>query len=326
MRSYLGSDDRMPLHDQPVTAETIYARHRIEAIAGTGGLLLTALAARSHGSNGLAITLAVVSVLLALFVLRRPRLQVDSDGLMVVNLVRTERIPWREVAGFGYGTSGATPCLTIRRTDGSVARAIVVNTNYRSGYTQAQVDTIVTDLQDRLAAANGTSVSRELERPATESRAAGSRTTTVVWSVVCVFLLILGIVTAWNAAAGLPRTYSHLDANGLHKTATFAGCRVTGVRDHECRLTLASRTWKYSEDYPQFNGLAPGAPVDVLVDPKHPTTVYTAHDVAVRYNAGFGALAIFGIVLAVAGFLGLVFLLWLQHLAAVTRSRFSGNA
>jgi hypothetical protein len=29
---------------------------------------------------------------------------------------------------------------------------------------------------------------------------------------------------------------------------------------------------------------------------------------------------------AVAGFLGLAFLLWLQHLAAVTRSRFSGNA
>jgi hypothetical protein len=304
-----------------VTQETIYARHRIEAIGGTGALLLTALAAHSHGSNGLAITLAVGSVLLALFVLRRPRLRVDSGGLTVVNLVRSRRVPWQEIAGFGYDT-----CLTIRRTDGSLVRAIVVNTNFRSGYSQARMDAIVADLQERLAAANGTSVSRELERPARGSRNMGFRTTIVVWSVVCGFFLILGVVTAWNAAAGLPRTYSSLDAHGVHETATFAGCRVIDVREHECRLSLAGRTWKYSEDYPQFSGLGLGAPVDVLVDPKHPATVYTAHDVALRYDAGFGPLAIFGIVLAVAGFLGLAFLLWLQHLAAVTRSRFSGNA
>jgi hypothetical protein len=309
-----------------VAAQTIYARHRVEAVVATGGLLLTALAVHSHGSNGLAITLAVAAVLLALFVLRRPRLHIDSDGLVVVNLVRIERIPWREIAGLGYGASGATPSLTIRRTDGSVVRAIVVNTNYRSGYTQAQVDAIVSDLQNRLAAANGTGVSRELERPAPGSRPSGLQTTVVAWSVVCVFFLIFGAITAWHAAAGLPKTYSHLSAEGIAETATFAGCRVTGVRRHECRLTLAARTWTYSEDYPQFNTLPIGAPIDVLVDPRHATTIYTAHDVASRYDAGFSALAIFGIMLAVAGFLGLVFLLWLQHLARVARSRFSGNA
>jgi Bacterial PH domain len=318
-----------------VEAVTIYARHRVEALVGTAGLLLTALAAHSHRSNALAISLAVAGVLLTLFVLRRPRLHVGSDGLVVVNLLRTYRVPWSEIAGFGFGTTGATPCLTIRRTDGSVVGAAVVNDNYRSGYSEARVHAIIADLQDRLAAANGTSVSRELDRLSPGSvepraRRASIRLTIVAWSVVCFFFLIFGIVTAWHAASDLPTTYSRLEAHGVHATSTFAGCRVTGVRRHECRLTLAfggrTRTWTYSEDYPQFNRLAVGAPVDVIVDPKHPATVYTAHDVAVRYDAGFSVLAILGIVFAVAGFLGLAFLLWLQHLAAVTRSRFSGNA
>lgn len=295
----------------------------MEAVTGTGGFLLTALAARSHGANGLAITLAVIAVLVAAFVLRRPHLRVDSDGLVVVNLVHTYRVPWGEIARFGFDTTASTPCLTIRRTDGSVVHAVVVNDNYRSGYSTAQVDAITADLQDRLAAANGNAVSREVDTPASRQRVR-SRLTIVVWSLVCLFFLILGTVSAWNAAIGLPRTYSHLEAHGVRETATFAGCRVVDVRQNECRLTLSGRTWTYSKDYPQFNGLTAGAPVAVLVDPKHPTTVYTAHDVTVRYNAGFGPLAVLGVVFAVLGFLGLAFLLWLQHLAAVARSRFRG--
>jgi hypothetical protein len=308
-----------------VTGETIYARHRVEAVVATGALLLTALAAHSHNANGLAISLAVVAVLTAAFVMRRPRLHAGSEGLVVVNLVHTYRIAWRDVAGFGFGTTGATPCLTIRLTDGTAVSALVVNDNYRSGYTHAQVESIVADLQDRLAAANGTSVSRELAT-GSQARRRSMRVTVAVWFTLCLFFLVFGIVTLWHAASGLPRTYSHLDDHGVHENATFAGCRVIDIREHQCRLTLAGRTWTYSEDYRQFSGLEIGAAVDVLVDPKHPATVYTSHDVAVRYDAGFGALAIFGIVLAVIGFLGLAFLLWLQHLAAVTRSRFSGNA
>jgi hypothetical protein len=308
-----------------VTPQTIYARHRIEAVVATSGLLLTALAAHSHGANGLALTVAVGAVLLAAFALRRPRLHVDSDGLVVVNLLRTHRIPWRDIAGFGFGTTGSTPCLTIRGTDGSAVGAVVVNDNYRSGYTHAQVDAIVADLQERLAAANGTRVSRELVT-GSRARRRSMRATAAVSSVVCLFFLVFGIVTTWNAASGLPKTYSKLSAHGVVETATFAGCRVVDVREHECRLSLAGRTWRYPEDYSQFSGLALGAPVDVLVDPKHPATAYTAHDVAIRFDAGFGPLAILGIVFAVAGFLGLAFLLWLQHFAAVTRSRFSGNA
>lgn len=305
-------------------SKTYYARHRIEAIAGTIGFLLTALAAHSHGANGLAITLAVTAVLVAAFVLRRPRLRIDGDGLVVANLLHTYRVGWAEITAFGFDPTASTPSLTIRRRDGTVVHAVVVNDNYRSGYSEAQVDAIIADLQDRLAAANGTTVNRALDKPA-RIKPARARLTLVAWFIVCLFFLVLGAIASWNAAEGLPKTYSRLDAHGAHETATFAGCRVVDVRQHECRLTLAGRTWTYSEDYPQFNGLAAGNPVAVLVDAKHPTTVYTAHDVAVRYDAGFGPLAILGIVFAAGGFLGLVFLLWLQHLAGAARRKLSGE-
>jgi hypothetical protein len=211
----------------------------------------------------------------------------------------------------------------------------VVNDNYRSGYPQAQLDAIIADLQKRLAAANGTNVSRDLDELAPgarlpRARRSSLRLTIVTWLLLFLFFLLFGIVTAWHAASDLPGTYSHLEAEGIRATATFAGCRVIDVRHHECRLTLdfrgRTRTWTYAEDYPQFDGTPVGAPVDVLVDPKHPTTVYSAHDVAVRYDAGFGALAIVGIVFAVLGFLGLAFLLWLQHLTAAARSRLSRDS
>lgn len=49
----------------------------------------------------------------------------------------------------------------------------------------------------------------------------------------------------------------------------------------------------------------------MLVDPEHPAVVYTVHDVAVRYGAGFGGLEILGVGLTVAGLLGLgFFFLW----------------
>jgi hypothetical protein len=41
-----------------------------------------------------------------------------------------------------------------------------------------------------------------------------------------------------------------------------------------------------------------GAPVPVLVDPAHPKTVFTVHDVEVDTNAGWSVLAFFGVALA----------------------------
>jgi hypothetical protein len=155
------------------------------------------------------------------------------------------------------------------------------------------------------------------------------RVTFGVSYAVCIFFVAYGIATAWHSASGLPTTYSRLRAHGVSATATFAGCSGN-LRLRNCRLALAfrghTRRWRYPEDYGQFDRLHLGAPVAVLVEPRHPSTVYTVHDVDVRYDAGFSASTVFGVVLAGAGFLGLACLLLLRRLARVARSRLSGNA
>jgi hypothetical protein len=304
-----------------VTAKTIYARRRGQAVISCVGLLVLAAVAHSHGSNGLAIGLVVFAGLTVLFLLRRPRLRVDSRGLIVANLARTYRIPWTDIEGFGYGSEGAVPCLTIHRRDGTVVKAAVVTDDFKTGYSSSRVEEMIEDLQDRLALATGTEVDRRLEaprRPGVEprTRSLSRRVQVMAPLLVWVFLLVFGIVITVNATSNLPHTYSYLRSHGVPATATFAGCRVTGIRDHQCRLTLTyldrARTWTYSEDYSQFDRLPFGAPVAVLVDPRHPGTVYTAHDVETRFNAGLGPLAILGIVFAIVGTLGLgaFFVVW----------------
>lgn len=303
----------------PTSSKTIYSRRRLQSLFGVFGLLALALAAYSHGSNGLAIGLAAFGAVAAAYLLRRPRLHVGPWGVTVVNLARTYRVPWSEIAGFGFGSGGMVPCLSIRRRDGSTINALVVTDDVRSGYSPRRVREIVADLQDRLAAANGTPVDRELDhasRPDVEPRArrVSRRVQQATWFLLCLFLVAFGIATAWNAASDLPHTYSRLSSQGVRATAIFVGCRVTGIGDDECRLSLTyqghTRVWSYSEDFPQFDHLPVGAPVDVLVDPKHPTTVYTVHDVAARYNAGFGGLEIAGIAMAVVGVLGFGWSFW----------------
>lgn len=292
---------------------TIYSRHRLQSVLGTCSLFVLALVAHSRGSNGLAAGLAVFGGLLGGYLLRRPRLRVDSHGVTVVNLVRTHRVAWSEIAGFGFGSGAIVPCLSIRRRDGSTVHAVVVTDDVRSGYPRERVEEIIADLQERRAAATGTRVDRELDRaePGVEPRArrVSRRIQRATWVLLCLFFVVFGTTTAWHAASDLPRTYSHLRTHGVRATAVFAGCRVVGLRDHECRLSLTyrghTRTWSYPEEFSQFDHLPVGAPVAVLVDPEHPTTVFTVHDVEVRSNAGFGVLAVFGIVLAVAGVLGL---------------------
>ncbi len=54
----------------------------------------------------------------------------------------------------------------------------------------------------------------------------------------------------------------------------------------------------------------------MLLDPSHPTTVYTAHDVETDVNAGrFSAPVIFGVALAAFGAAIVAFVLWLRRTA-----------
>jgi hypothetical protein len=303
------------VHHKRVEHETIYARRRFQAILAAFVLVLVGLAAHSNGANALAIGLAVSGVVAAAFLVRRPRLEIRPDGLTVVNFARSHSLPWSEIAGFGFGSGRMVSCLAIRRRDGSTVNAVALSDAVRSGYSPKRVGEIVSDLQERLRVANGSSVVPDLALTSEPRARRTSRSVTrAAWILVCAFFVVFGIATAWKAAFGLPRTYSRLASHGVRATATFAGCRVTGIRRHECRLSLAddgsTRTWNYPQDFPQFDHLLVGAVVQVLVDPDHPATVYTVHDVDARYDAGFGVLGIFGIVLAVIGALGFAWNLW----------------
>jgi hypothetical protein len=186
----------------------------------------------------------------------------------------------------------------------------------RTGYSSDELERIVGELRDRLAAATGTvdhgktvdlggGERFDLENiPTSTPRGKRFADGITVWApvVVALFLIGFGAWTAWDAATRRPHVYARLRAHGVSLAATFLGCPS---RD-ECRLTVRyqgrTRTWDYGDNFPQFRGLAIGAPVAVLLDPAHPTTVYTARDVETNVNAGrFSAPVIFGVAFATLG-------------------------
>jgi Bacterial PH domain/Protein of unknown function (DUF3592) len=303
---------------------TIYGARRKQALFGCLMSFVFAVAAYSHHAHGLAIFLIVLGLGGGAFAARRPRLKADEDGLTVANLVCTVRIPWSDIAGFGLEWSGAVMgrCLAVERRDGTHVKVLVVTDSPRSGYSSRRVQEIVAELRRRLVAAGGSLAADQPEDTFGSSREPRRRRGlrvyyAVTWLVLCVFLVTFGSYVAWNSAVKLPHTYAALRTNGIHATADFAGCSVIDIRTTECRLSLRyqgrTRTWDYQNDYAQFNHLAVGAPVDVLIDPNNPTTVYTVRDVVTHDNAGFGVLSAFGVVMALLGMTGAAWYFWSQR-------------
>ena len=67
-----------------------------------------------------------------------------------------------------------------------------------------------------------------------------------------------------------------------------------------------------SEDSHQFESRPDGSQVRVLVDPSHPTTVYTVRDVERGTNTGLSSPVLWlGVVFAGLGLAGLAGLAWL---------------
>ena len=125
-----------------------------------------------------------------------------------------------------------------------------------------------------------------------------------VWALVPAAAFCLGGWGLKHSIYDLPRTYDTLEQRGVPTPARFGGCG----RD-SCRLRTAygglSRSWDYSQNHAQFDRLALGASVPVLVDPHRPTTAYTVVDVERRTNAGFGVLAGFTLIVTLLGVIGL---------------------
>lgn len=143
---------------------------------------------------------------------------------------------------------------------------------------------------------------------------------------VCVFLLGYGTFLVWQGLVTLPHTYDQLRRTGASATAQVVLCApgIGGGRGTGCRLRLVfagqARTWAYPEDSRQFEHLAPGAPVAMLVDPADPDTAYTRHDVEARTNAGSSPPTALGVALGAAGLAGLTGLVrlvgWRRRLTA----------
>jgi hypothetical protein len=128
---------------------------------------------------------------------------------------------------------------------------------------------------------------------------------------VVVSLAAVGLVLATLVGLGVhglvtsfvtrPHAYDALESRGVVRRATVVECRagLGGGRGRACELTLSyggsTRTWVYGENSAQFDGLAPGAQVEMLVDPRHPDTAYTRTDVAARTNTGWGPVAFFSV-------------------------------
>ena len=140
------------------------------------------------------------------------------------------------------------------------------------------------------------------------------------WLCVTVVVLGFGSRLVWRTVSDADRRtseYAHLLEVGVPVTGHLAGCSTAprladgrgGTVTH-CyvyyRYENVSRNWEYDQASDQFTILAPGAPVDFLVDPAHPRTEgYTVHDVRHNTNTSWvtmgsligAAITLFGLAL-----------------------------
>jgi hypothetical protein len=122
-----------------------------------------------------------------------------------------------------------------------------------------------------------------------------------VVGVVLATLVGLGVHGLVTAFVTRPHTYDVLESRGVVRHAMVVDCKagLGGGHGRACELSLtyggSTRTWVYGENSAQFDGLAPRAKVEVLVDPQQTDTVYSRADVAARTDTGWGPVAFFSV-------------------------------
>ena len=143
----------------------VYARTRWSAtlicvLLGALALILSRL--RTPG-----LVLAA-SAVVPILVVQRMRLTADASGVTVVNLLRARHVEWSEIADFQMSRVALSTCLDVCERDGSRVQAWVVTTTGRAAYPSSRVDSLISDLRQRLMLANGWSQA-DLDARATEA-------------------------------------------------------------------------------------------------------------------------------------------------------------
>ena len=306
---------------------TVFRFDRRRLLIGNG-IVLAGVAAWASTGDPFGLLMLVFLLAVTVWSLRRPRLAVTARGLTVANLLTSRRIKWQDIVGFGYGEHGRAWCAEVELRDGSKVPVRVLSDNLETGGNPSErVSAVVADLRARLEAqtgvrsatrkvlalADGTTLDPELApAAAVRARHAERQQRWIFGTMVVLGLFVVGFgVRTTVEAAHRPHTYALLRERGIRLDARFEGCGHVdrfdkNPKDDVCRLTVTylgrTRKWDYRDDYPQFDHLAVGAPVGVLLDPDHPSTVYTVHDVDTRQNAGvFSIIGLFGMGMVVAG-------------------------
>jgi hypothetical protein len=285
---------------------TLYSRRRRQIFA-FASFSAVVFGVSDRGTFGVVFGALLLGA--GLFVLRRPRLSADEQGLTIVNLLRTRHVPWVDVGRLEASRSDLG--LAVQLRDGRILHAWVLTPNPSSGYSFARRGEIVAELRQLHARATGSHVAGVVDAPLRDRRAGWSnRFVLAIWLVLSLFFAGLGIYLTWHSVVALPRTYAHLRSSGVPATAQLEWCgHYEGGNGLDCRLQLSyagtTRTWEYPNDVHQFHGLPLGAPIAMLVDPAHPTIAYTVHDVDANTNAGWGIVSFFGVALVLAGAIGL---------------------
>jgi hypothetical protein len=135
-------------------------------------VVLGALAVMRIHSTTSGVVLAALA-LIPILVVHRMRLCADTQGVTVVNLGRTTRIPWPEISDFQMGRVALSNCLDVRKRDGTRAHSWVVTTTGAAAYSRDRVDTILSDLRERLMLATGES-QQDLDKRALEDALAAA--------------------------------------------------------------------------------------------------------------------------------------------------------
>jgi len=275
--------------------------------------LLVLLGFLQGDDSGGALIFWIGAAIVVLFGLR-PSLAIAPEGLIVSNML-ARRYLWEDIADVENHPRMYGSALRLHLTNGKRKYAWAVM-NGSGGWGADWIEQTIAQVRGRWESETAGSRRQHDATPylPPKKQSFWARGNSATWAALTlmVFFVGFGAWTTWDTFSARPAVYETLKDRGVQVAAHPENHHVgfTG-RDDYYTLTVTYRGQRYSthyhDDYKQFRSVPPGGTVPALVDPKDPEIIYTVADVRERTNAGFGVVAVFGIVMTLAGLFGLVY-------------------